>query len=134
MNPNAAIPIFLAFSTGVLSAGEGWVLAAPAPRIVRYAVVWLACSGLIGIAGRYVLWGTKPDKTGVGDKAVFIAAAIIAALALLVGVWKAKRLKPGLSWVQIARELMAAHFMVVLAGSGIAVGVVALVVLANGPW
>jgi len=111
MNPNAAIAIFLACSTGVLSAGQTWVLAARPPRIVRYAVVWLACSGLIGIAGRYVLWETKPDKTGVGDKTVLIAAAIIGALVLLVVAWKAKRLKPGLSSFQIARELVAAHYL-----------------------
>ncbi len=134
MNSKASIFLLFAFFTGVLNMGQAWVLAAAPPRIIRYAMVWIACSGLMAFVGRLSLWGTQQDNRGRGDSAELIAAAIISAIALLAGAWKAKRIAPGQPLMRTAGELTGPHFAVVLVGCSIAVGVIALFVLADADW
>jgi hypothetical protein len=134
VNSKAGLAIMLALFTGILSGTQAWVLKGARPRFLRYAAAWIVCTVVIGFAGRYFLWGTQPDRTGLGDMSVRVSAAIISALGLMVGAWRVKDPEPEQSWRHVATELMGPHFAVVFFGSTIALVVIIFVLLGNANW
>ena len=134
MNSKLGVSLLLTLFTAVLSAAQAWVLRGAPPRVVRYAVAWIVCTGLIAYGGQYFLWEGKSDPTGRGMLAMQISAGIITAVAFLVGGLVSRKKPPGETWRETAGGLVGVHFSVALAGSAIALVVVILVTLANANW
>ena len=134
MNSRLGIWLLLALFTGVLSAAQAWVLTGATRRFLRYAVAWVVCTALIAYAGQYFLWEGRSDPTGRGVMAIQISAGTIAAIAFLAGSFVSRKQPAGRSWSATVTGLLSVHFAVALVGGGIALGVVALVTLANANW
>jgi hypothetical protein len=133
-NSPLGISLFLAFSTGVLSLGQAWVLGSPARRWPRYLIALLGGAALMAWAGGLVV-DVGSGQGAVRDHvrlALFLSGLVIAALAFWVG-----GLRRG---AQAAREeslkgriglLFGIHFAVVFFGSAVALLVIVLVTLSH---
>jgi hypothetical protein len=133
-NSPLGISIFLAFSTRVLSLGQGWVLGGSALRWPRYLVALLGGAALLAWAGGLVLdvgsgQGAARDDVRL---ALFIAGLVIAAMAFLVGaIRKGAQAALEESLMGRIRMLYGTHFAVVFFGSSVALLVIVVVGLSH---
>jgi hypothetical protein len=133
-NSPLGISIFLAFSTGVLSLGQAWVLGGSALRWPRFLIALLGGAALLAWAGGLVLEVGSGSGAARDDmrRALFIAGLVIAAIAFGIGAFRRgaqAALEPSL--IGRIRLLYGTHFAVVFFGSSVALLIIVLVGLSH---
>jgi hypothetical protein len=133
-NSPLGISIFLAFSTGVLSVGQAWVLGSPTHRWPRYLIALLGAAALLAWAGGLVLEVGTGQGAARDDvrRALFIAGLVIGALAFWIGALRrGARAALEQSVIGRIRMLYGTHFAVVFFGSAVALLVIVMVGLSH---
>jgi hypothetical protein len=136
MNWNSpfGLALFLAFSTGVLSLTQAWVLGSRHPRLPRYLIALLGSAMLLGWAGGLVL-EVGPGQGAARDdvrRALFLAGLVIAALAFWIGALRrGAQVALENSLLGRIRALYGTHFAVVFFGSCAALLVIIFVGLSH---
>jgi hypothetical protein len=136
-NSPLGISIYLAFSTGVLSLSQAWILGSHTMRWPRYLIALIGSALLLAFAGGLILdaWNGQGAVAGAMRRALFIAGLVIAGVGFWIGA-----LRRGAQAAQEQtllgrmRVVYGTHFAVVFFGSAIALLVIVLVGLSNVRW
>ncbi len=134
-NSQFGISLYLAFSTGVLSAGQAWVLGTSSFRWPRYLVAWFGSSVVLAWAGGIVLALGSGGDAAVRTEmrlALFLSALVIAAAALWSGArWGSAEAARTGTFLGRMRALAGPHFAVVFFGSCAALLVIIVIGLSH---
>jgi hypothetical protein len=133
-NSPLGISLFLAFSTGVLSLSQAWVLGSRRPRLPRYLIALLGSALLLGWFGGLVL-DVGSGQGGARDdvrRALFVAGLVIAGLAFWIGALRrGAQVALESSLLGRIQALYGTHFAVVFFGSCAALVVIIFVGLSH---
>ncbi len=120
------VAIFLAVGTAALSIGQAWALDAERARWVRHLIVWALASFLLTRLARWVFeWRPGDVQYGPMPPTLLTLAALIAAVALVIGAWRAgASVEP---WRDRVVRLSRVHFAVLFFGGAVGLLIVVLV-------